>query len=158
VRRSERRGLRRLRATSRVAGCGRSDQTFAAELLTAPLAASGGPLLEALATSVDGGSEASVDGGSAAPEAEGRVLGARARPIPAPTTLPPQAQLGPLGPLEDGEGDGAFPAVVAALLAAILALGVMALRLRRRGHGGPEPTVHRDPRDWEPPPPPWSDS
>jgi hypothetical protein len=150
VRHSERRGLRRLRATNREAGCGRSVQTFAAALLSAPFAVADAPLLDAFMTSVDGGSEA--------PEEEGRVLGARARPSSPPVALPPQARLGPLGPLEDSEGDGAFPTVVAALLAATLALGVMALRLRRQKYGAPEPPAHRDPRDWEPPPPPWSGS
>jgi hypothetical protein len=88
-------------------------------------------------------------------DARGDVLGTRR----GSAQLPRVAQLSPLGPLDDTEQDGPALAILAALLAATLAVGVLALRLgpaRGTPDGPPEAAAERDPRDWQPPPPPWS--
>lgn len=170
VRRSERRGLRRLRGTSRFLGCGSPRHFSAVRLLTAApfVAAEAAGLLGPPATQVRDRSRS---------DAEGRVLGRRA----GRGTLPPLAQLDPIAPLEDTESNGPNPMILAALLGATLVLGVLALRYGLREDasarvGGPSPTTGRegesgpsrgdaagrpaegDPFDWEPPPPPWSSS
>jgi hypothetical protein len=99
--------------------------------------------------------EVGVSSGTDRSVGQGDVLGSRRGSPPVPRA----AQLSPIAPLEDGEEGGPALAIIAALLAATLALGLLALRLRRGERtldGPPAPPAERDPRDWEPPPPPWS--
>jgi hypothetical protein len=155
VRGSERRGLRRLRAAHRSHDCGRPDFAATAALLAAPFEAVGGRALlggEALSEPVatPGQPRSRRSGG------RGGALGARG----GAGTIPPPAQVGPLTPLDDPDDGRPEPAVLAALLAATLVLALMALRARRRA-AADEPMAsppEQDPRDWEPPPPPWSRS
>jgi hypothetical protein len=172
VHRSERRGLRDLRATNRFEGCGPIGRASGSELVaTVPIAAAArSAFLAAIHATA---AQEPVGGRKRRSDSRGRVLGARAGP-PSETESAGAALFGHL------ENGGHRPVLLAALLAALIALAVLALRLRRdqhpsvtagpsrrtSGEAGPASTRRegaaargeRDPRDWEPPPPPWSPS
>jgi hypothetical protein len=175
VTRSERRGLRSLRATNRFTGCGAAGEASRGELVasTPPMTLAGagwsGPLIRA-----PGGDRAR--GGRGRPEGEGGVLGARAE-----GTAPPLAAAPPgLGLPAEEDGGGGEPLVLLAFVAATIATAALVARRVRHG-SAPEPAAgapafrrwteplpgpgkaaehegEPDPRDWEPPPAPWSRS
>lgn len=155
VRRSELRGLRRLRGIARSRGCGGGT---GGPLVSAASAASSGLFDAVGAVALFAPAVPQEAGDPAAPDrsaGQGRVLSSRR----GSASVPRAAQLSPIGPLEDAEGGGPALAIIAALLAATLALGMLALRLRRSEQapdGAAAPPAERDPRDWEPPPAPWS--
>jgi hypothetical protein len=102
-------------------------------------------------TTEEGRTTSATDG----PSGGGDVLGSRGASFPVPRV----AQLSPIAPLEDADEGGPPLGLIAALLAATLALGVLALRLRggrQASDGTPPAPAESDPRHWEPPPPPWS--